>query len=117
MGAPVTSGITLTKFAGVVVLAFAHTQIFKVGCVQCLVVTPTGVVMGVGWALVILGSLPTLLPSYPSFPHPLSCHSSTHTCTQVYCFRLYLTHLILGAAHSLVLLLTPSPFSVHPITL
>lgn len=31
MGAPVTSGITLTKFAGVVVLAFARTQIFEVG--------------------------------------------------------------------------------------
>jgi Niemann-Pick C1 protein len=30
MGAPVTSGITLTKFAGVVVLAFARTQIFEV---------------------------------------------------------------------------------------
>eukprot|EP00775_Hariotina_reticulata_P001814 gene1814-2147_t len=29
MGAPVTSGITLTKFAGVVVLAFARTQIFE----------------------------------------------------------------------------------------
>jgi Niemann-Pick C1 protein len=35
MGAPVTSGITLTKFAGVVVLAFARTQIFEVS--------------GVGW--------------------------------------------------------------------
>jgi hypothetical protein len=30
MGAPVTTGITLTKFAGVVVLAFARTQIFEV---------------------------------------------------------------------------------------
>jgi hypothetical protein len=30
MGASVTSGITLTKFAGVVVLAFAKTQIFEV---------------------------------------------------------------------------------------
>lgn len=39
MGAPVTSGITLTKFAGVVVLAFARTQIFEVrdagGAVPC----------------------------------------------------------------------------------
>jgi hypothetical protein len=34
MGAPVTSGITLTKFAGVVVLAFARTQIFEVGTLQ-----------------------------------------------------------------------------------
>lgn len=30
MGAPVTSGITLTKFVGVVVLAFSRTQIFQV---------------------------------------------------------------------------------------
>lgn len=30
MGASVASGITLTKFAGVVVLAFARTQIFEI---------------------------------------------------------------------------------------
>jgi hypothetical protein len=30
MGAPVTTGITLTKFVGVIVLAFAKTQIFEV---------------------------------------------------------------------------------------
>jgi Niemann-Pick C1 protein len=35
MGASVTSGITLTKFAGVVVLAFARTQIFEVYYFRC----------------------------------------------------------------------------------
>ncbi|EJW69963.1 hypothetical protein WUBG_19130 [Wuchereria bancrofti] len=30
MGSSVLSGITLTKFGGILVLAFAHSQIFKV---------------------------------------------------------------------------------------
>lgn len=45
MGAPVTTGITLTKFVGVVVLAFARTQIFEVSWVTvcvCVVLVSAG---------------------------------------------------------------------------
>ena len=37
MGSSVLSGITLTKFGGIVVLAFAKSQIFSIFYFRCLV--------------------------------------------------------------------------------
>jgi hypothetical protein len=134
MGAPVTSGITFTKFAGVAVLAFARTQIFEVRaglrCRGCCV--PVGDPRARRRARAqpparrTLGALTQRAAHTHAHTHTHTrthahththtqdthtcthkTHAHTHTCVtphQVYYFRLYLALVILGFAHGLVLL-------------
>ena len=67
MGSSVLKGITLTKFAGVVVLAFAHSEIFKIYYFRMFF---TIVILGCLHGLVLL---PTILSMFGPSPRKRAC--------------------------------------------
>jgi Niemann-Pick C1 protein len=67
MGSSVLKGITLTKFAGVLVLAFAHSEIFKVYYFRMFF---TIVILGCLHGLVLL---PTILSMFGPSPRKRAC--------------------------------------------
>jgi hypothetical protein len=89
MGAPVTSGITFTKFVGVVVLAFARTQIFEVSWHTCSWEKAVLPVRGVVQDVCIRSASSFLASRLPSrFPSCLPSRLPTGTLLCVYVDRL-----------------------------